>query len=104
MKSTMMIKFAAIAAVAMLAGCQDLKPLQAEVDGLKSKIAALESQSSGTSGKIDAAAGAAASAGQAAASAQTAANQALAASQASQSCCDATNEKIDRMFKRSVSK
>ena len=32
------------------------------------------------------------------------ANQAVAAAHASQSCCDATNEKIDRMFKRSVSK
>ncbi|MBC8028469.1 MAG: hypothetical protein H7Y89_20950, partial [Steroidobacteraceae bacterium] len=28
----------------------------------------------------------------------------LAAAQASQSCCDATNEKIDRMFRRSISK
>jgi hypothetical protein len=27
-----------------------------------------------------------------------------AAAQASQSCCDATNEKIDRMFRRSISK
>ena len=47
---------------------------------------------------------AAASAGQAASGAQSTANQALAAAHASQSCCDATNEKIDRMFKRSVSK
>ncbi|MGH8258402.1 MAG: alanine-zipper protein, partial [Steroidobacteraceae bacterium] len=32
------------------------------------------------------------------------ANQALAAAQAAQSAVDATNEKLDRMFKRSVSK
>jgi hypothetical protein len=36
--------------------------------------------------------------------AQSAANQALAAAQSSQACCDSTNEKVDRMFKRSVSK
>ncbi len=36
--------------------------------------------------------------------AQSTANQALAAAQACQSGLDATNEKIDRMFKRSVSK
>ncbi len=40
----------------------------------------------------------------AAAAAQSTANQALQAAQASQACCDATNEKIDRMFKKSVSK
>ncbi|MEY3136937.1 MAG: hypothetical protein RL580_669, partial [Pseudomonadota bacterium] len=44
------------------------------------------------------------SAASAANGAQSTANQALAAAQASQSCCDATNEKIDRMFKRSISK
>ena len=44
------------------------------------------------------------SARSAADSAQSAANQALQAAQASQACCDATNEKIDRVFKKSVSK
>ena len=40
----------------------------------------------------------------AASSAQSTANQALSAAQAAQASCDATNEKIDRMFKKSVSK
>jgi hypothetical protein len=52
----------------------------------------------------DAAAASANSAKSAAAAAQSTANQALQAAQASQACCDATNEKIDRMFKKSVSK
>jgi hypothetical protein len=52
----------------------------------------------------DAAASAASSASNAASSAQSTANQALQAAQASQSCCDATNEKIDRAFKRSMGK
>lgn len=52
----------------------------------------------------DAAASAANSAKSAAAAAQSTANQALQAAQAGQACCDATNEKIDRMFKKSVSK
>jgi Alanine-zipper, major outer membrane lipoprotein len=52
----------------------------------------------------DAAASAAAAARTAADGAQNAANRALTAAQASQACCDATNEKIDRMFKQTQSK
>jgi murein lipoprotein len=52
----------------------------------------------------DAAAAAANQAKSTAAAAQSTANQALQAAQAGQACCDATNEKIDRMFKKSVSK
>lgn len=52
----------------------------------------------------DAAASAAAAARTAADGAQNAANRALTAAQASQACCDATNEKIDRMFQQSQSK
>lgn len=52
----------------------------------------------------DGAASAAASAQRAADSAQSTANQALQAAQAAQACCDATNEKIDRMFQKSMSK
>src|SRR5207344_734901 len=52
----------------------------------------------------DAAAASANAAKSAAAAAQSTANQALQAAQAGYVCCDATNEKIDRMFKKSVSK
>jgi hypothetical protein len=95
---------AAVAVVVGLAGCTDLKPLQAQVDDLKAQVAKVQGDLSSAKSAADSANSAAASAGQAASGAQSTANQALAAAHASQSCCDATNEKIDRMFKRSVSK
>lgn len=97
MKTPLIVKIAAVAAVVGLAGCTDLKPLQAEVDGLKTQVASLQSQLSAVKGTAD-------SASSAAQGAQSTANQALAAAQASQACCDATNEKVDRMFRRSISK
>ncbi|MEZ5500044.1 MAG: Lpp/OprI family alanine-zipper lipoprotein [Steroidobacteraceae bacterium] len=99
-----MLKVAGVAAVAALVGCTDLKPLQAEVDSLKSQVSSLQSELSAAKSAADSANSAAQSASDTANSAQSAANQALAAAQASQSCCDATNEKIDRMFRRSISK
>ena len=105
------IKIAAIAIVAALAGCTDLKPLQAQVDDLKAQVGKLSSDEAAnkaadnaTSKSAADAATAASNASKAAAAAQSTANQALAAAQAAQSGVDATNEKIDRMFKRSVSK
>jgi len=94
----------ALLAFAMLAGCTDLKPLQAEVADLKSQVARLNTDTQAARQSADQAASAAQSASQTASSAQSAANQAMAAAQASQSCCDATNEKVERMFRRSVSK
>jgi murein lipoprotein len=100
-----MVKAAAtVAAVAGIVGCTDLKPLQAKADDLTNQLAKLNSDTATAKSAADQANSAAASAGQAASGAQSTANQALAAGHASQSCCDATNEKIDRMFKRSVSK
>ena len=104
MKSAIVLKVAAATLVAALVGCTDLKPLQAQVDDLKAQVGKLSSDLSAAKGAADQANSAASTASQAASGAQSTANQALAASQASQSCCDATNEKIDRMFKRSVSK
>jgi hypothetical protein len=103
MKSAV-LKVAAVAAFTMLAGCQDLKPMQAEVDNLKQQVSRLQADLSAAKSSADAANAAAQSASSTASGAQSAANQALAAAQASQSCCDATNEKIDRMFRRSISK
>jgi hypothetical protein len=104
MKSAIVLKVAAVAVVIGLVGCTDLKPLQAEVADLKSQVGKLQSDVASAKQSADQANSAAQSASQAASGAQSTANQALAASQASQSCCDATNEKIDRMFRRSVSK
>jgi F0F1-type ATP synthase epsilon subunit len=41
---------------------------------------------------------------QAASGAQSTANQALQAAQAAQACCDATNQRLDRMFEQSQAK
>jgi hypothetical protein len=41
---------------------------------------------------------------QAASGAQSTANQALQAAQAAQACCDATNQRVDRMFEQSQAK
>src|SRR5215831_1613875 len=101
---TAILKVAAVAAFTMLAGCQDLKPLQADIDNLKQQVSRLNADLAAAKSSADAANAAAQSASSTASGAQSAANQALAAAQASQSCCDATNEKIDRMFRRSISK
>jgi murein lipoprotein len=105
MKCASVVKAAAAVAVVMgLAGCTDLKPIQAQIDDLKAQLAKAQGDVSAAKSSADQANSAASSASQAASGAQSTANQALAAAHASQSCCDATNEKIDRMFKRSVSK
>lgn len=87
-------------AVMMAAGCASnaqIEQLSAKVDQLTKDVAAAKSAA-------DAASAASADAGQKASSAQSTANQALNAANQSQACCDATNEKIDRMFKRSQAK
>ena len=89
---------------AALQACTDLKPLQAEIDGLKGQVASLQTGLANAGKSADNAASVAQSASQAAAAAQNLANQAAAAAQSSQSCCDATNEKMNRMFQRSVAK
>ena len=111
MNKAIVVKLAAAAAIIGLAGCSDLKPLQTEVDSLKSQVGTLQSDlaahkvaDQATAATASKAAADAAAASSAASSAQSTANQALAAAQAAQSGVDATNEKIDRMFKKSVSK
>jgi murein lipoprotein len=105
MKCASVVKAAAAVAVVVgMVGCTDLKPIQAQIDDLKAQVAKNASDVAGVKSSADSANSAAQSASQAASGAQSTANQALAAAHASQSCCDATNEKIDRMFKRSVSK
>jgi outer membrane murein-binding lipoprotein Lpp len=103
MKSTIVLKIAAVAAFAALAGCTDLKPMQAQVDDLKSQIGKLSSDvAAHRADRTDA--NSAASAASAAAAAQSTANQALAAAQAAQTGVTDTNTKIDRMFQKTVSK
>ena len=111
MNKSIVVKLAAAAAVVALAGCTDLKPVQAQLDTLKQQVAQLQQDVTAAKTSADNAAQAASAAqssasqaSQAAAAAQSTANQALSAAQAAQSSIDATNEKINRMFKKSVSK
>lgn len=88
------IKASVIACVVILAsGCT---ASQSRLDQLEVRIGALEQEV--------ASAGNAAAAQQAAEAAQATADEALAAAAENAACCDATNEKIDRMFQRSQSK
>src|SRR5579864_7659602 len=82
MKCAIVLKVAAVAVVVGLAGCQDLKPLQADIADLKSQVAKLQTDVAGAKSSADQAASAAQAANQAASGAQSTANQALAAAQA----------------------
>ena len=104
MNCSILVKLAVAAGIVGLAGCQDLKPVEADVVNLKAQVSKLQSDVQTAKTSADQAASTAQSASQAASGAQSTANQALAAAQAAQSAVDATNEKIDRMFKRSISK
>ena len=87
-------------AIMMATGCSNRKEeeaMAAKVDQLSRDVASAKSAA-------DAASAASSEASQKASSAQSTANQALNAANQSQACCDATNEKIDRMFKRSQAK
>src|SRR5580693_1784871 len=111
MNNSIVVKLAAAALVVGLAGCTDLKPLQAEVDTLKQQVGQLRTDVDAAKASADAASRAASaaqsSANQAepgARGAQRTVNQALSAAQAFFVSGAATTEKIDRMFKKSVSK
>ena len=94
----------AAACVLAFAGCTDLKPIQAQIDDLKSQVAKLQGDTAKNAAAAAAAQAAANSAASAASGAQSTANQALSTSQANSTGIEAINEKIDRMFKKSVSK
>jgi len=94
----------AAACILAFAGCTDLKPVQAQIDDLKSQVSKLQGDTSKASSDAAAANSAAASASSAASGAQSTANQALSQSQSNSTAIEAINEKIDRMFKKSVSK
>jgi outer membrane murein-binding lipoprotein Lpp len=97
---------ASIVATCVIAfsGCTDLKPIQAQIDDLKSQVSKLQSDTAKSESDAQAALSAAQSASSAALSAQSTANQALSTAQQNATAIDAINEKIDRMFKKSVSK
>ena len=98
------LRLSVMALVVGLASCTDLKPLEKEIANLKAQMTRLQSDTQAAHRAAEQAEGSAASASQAAAGAQSTANQAVAAAQSSHACCDTTNEKVDRMFRRSVAK
>src|SRR5262245_36600047 len=103
MKNTLSMTLkAGVAALVLVAasGCVSQK----SVDEVKATADKAVQDAAAAKQAADSAASVAASAKSAADSAPSAGNQALPAAQASQSLCDATNEKVDRMFKKSVSK
>jgi murein lipoprotein len=104
MKHASVAKLAAAMIVLGLAGCQDLKPIQTDIDDIKVQVNKIQSDLTVVKNAADQANSAALMANQAANEAQGTANKALAAAQAAQSSSAELNEKIDRMFKRSLSK
>jgi outer membrane murein-binding lipoprotein Lpp len=95
---------AAAVCLAFASGCTDLKPIQAQIDDLKSQVTKLSSEEVSIKSRADAAAGVAQSAAAAAQRAQATADTASGAATKNQQAIEAINEKIDRMFRRSVSK
>lgn len=96
---------AASVGVALLTtGCADLKPLQADIANLKESVSRVEANQVSLKTTADSAAAEARTANAAAAAAKSAADQAASTAQASQTCCNENSEKMERMFRRSVSK
>jgi Alanine-zipper, major outer membrane lipoprotein len=89
-------KLAALIGVALLSGCAS----QVTTEDLN----AVRSIAEGAQSTANDAQRVANEARQLAQGAQTAANQAMRAAQDAQACCDATNQKIDKMFEQKTSK
>src|ERR1044071_7059053 len=70
----------------------------------KEELDAVRATAEGAQNAANAAQRTATQAQQAASGAQSTANQALQAAQAAQACCDATNQRLDRMFEQSQAK
>lgn len=83
-----------VAILAGLAGCTDLKALQAQLNELQNQVARLQADAQSEHQAADA------EQCEVAQAARSTADQALAAAQAAQTCCASTNEKINRMFQR----
>ena len=92
------IKVCVVALVMVMAtGCTGM---QSDIDALKTRVDLLEQEVAAA----NAAAANSTAALQAAENAQVTADEALVVAAEGIACCDATNEKVDRMFQRSQSK
>ena len=86
---------AVVCGIAVVTGCATVTTEQ--LDAVRSTAEAAQNAA-------NAAQSAANEARQLASSAQSTANQALGAAQDAQACCDATNQRLDRMFEQSQAK
>ena len=101
MKISTALRGSALAlALVVAAGCTS----STTIKELSDRLDRVEQNASAAKSAADAASAAASEARQTASGAQSTANQALNAANQAQSSCDATNEKLDRMFKRSQAK
>ena len=99
------VKTLTVAAAALLAtGCVSSSEFKQHVTSADAAIKAAQQDAAAAKAAAEAAQSAATSASSTATAAQSTANQALQAAQGAQACCDATNEKIDRAFKKSLGK
>ncbi len=88
---------AVLLAVTLLSGCAGM---QSDIDALKTRVDLLEQEVAAA----NAASANSAAAMRVAENAQITADEALIIAAEGVACCDATNEKVDRMFQRSQSK
>ena len=95
---------AAALIVATATGCVSTSTFNEHVASADAAIKAAAQDAAAAKAAAADASSKATSAASAASAAQSSANQALQAAQAAQACCDATNEKIDRAFKKSMGK
>jgi outer membrane murein-binding lipoprotein Lpp len=95
---------ALLAAGLGLAGCTDLTPIQRDLMDLHGQLDHLATEVRSVRASADSAMQSAQQARQAASAATDAANRALAMARADQTAIDATNEKLDRMFRHHLSK
>jgi hypothetical protein len=99
------IKTLAVSAAALLAtGCVSTSKFDEHVASADAAIKAAAQDAAAAKAAAAEASKSASAASSAASAAQSSASQALQAAQAAQACCDATNEKIDRAFKKSMGK
>ncbi len=95
---------AAVLAASMLSGCTDLTPIQNQIKDLSNQVSHLSSEQAAMKSTLDGTTRSAQAAEQAAGRAASKADQALALAQQNKTSIDATNETIDRMFRRHLSK
>jgi outer membrane murein-binding lipoprotein Lpp len=99
------VALASVATVVVgLSGCTDLTPVQNQIKDLTNQVSRLSSQQAAMQSTLVSTAQSAKEAESAANRAASKADQALALAQANKTSIDATNEKIDRMFRRHLSK